>query len=175
VKFDGASVRSVFEQKGGCGMTKRLWVVLAAMAGVAFISGLLSPAWSEQSPAEKIIRLTDRFGDDDKNFTFVDVPPKGFDVGDYLVARDVVYNHANTERRGFTHGDCLVIQENETYECDITFHLNGGTLTAEGSFFPRDVNEWAVTGGTGAYKTARGELMFVEAPSHLALTFRLVL
>ena len=156
-------------------MIKRLTVSGAVLAVVALALSLVSPALSKDDFEKKTIRLTDRFSDDEENFTYVDVPPKDFSVGDYLVAHDVVYNAANTERRGITFGDCLIVAEDETSECDITFRLGGGTLTAEGTFFPRDRNVWAVTGGTGAYKTAHGELRFEAQEDHLDLTFKLLL
>jgi len=154
-------------------MIKRLSVMGVILTVVALALSLVSPALSRNDFQQRTIRLTDRFSDDDENFTYVDVPPKDFSVGDYFAAHDVVYNPANTERRGITFGDCLVVAKDETLECDITFHLGRETITTEGTFFPRDRNVWAVTGGTGAYKTAHGELTFQARKDHLDLTFKL--
>ncbi len=63
----------------------------------------------------------------------------------------------------------------EMAECDVTFKLRGGLITAEGTFEFDESSTFAVTGGTGAYKTAHGTLTVSESDEGLDFVFRLLL
>ena len=44
------------------------------------------------------------------------------------------------------------------YECNWTTFLDGGQITVEGPFFDAKESTLAITGGTGRYRGARGEM-----------------
>jgi allene oxide cyclase len=115
-----------------------------------------------------VLHLADLTEDDEQFQTEIDVDDNGFGtVGDYLVIEgDPVYDRTRTTQVGMARGDCLIVEASETVqtlECDVSFDLDQGLITVEGpiTFSEEDfdpVQEVAITGGTGAYRTARGEL-----------------
>ncbi len=99
-------------------------------------------------------------------------------VGDLLTFRNEVFDRTNTKAVGISNGFCIRTQfgpDVSTWECNFTTTLPGGSLTVEGQFFelPSADSTMAITGGTGAYRHARGE-MRLEAVSatEFAFTFR---
>jgi hypothetical protein len=60
-------------------------------------------------------------------------------------------------------------------QCTATFALPGGRLTTQFLNAPPPVKHFAVTGGTGAYRKARGDAVLVENGDGTGrLTFRLI-
>jgi hypothetical protein len=58
-----------------------------------------------------------------------------------------------------TLGAAQPLQLTSTYECTGTIHLANGTITQQGTFTPLKPDQLdAVSGGTGAYQAARGEI-----------------
>ena len=49
-----------------------------------------------------------------------------------------------------------------TYECMWTTFLAHGQLTVEGPFYDKKNSVLAITGGTGAYRSARGEMNLIS-------------
>jgi hypothetical protein len=166
-------------------MAKRLAVLAAAVGVVALVVSMVVPSVAGNGDDNRdkrvTLRLAEKTADDEQFFTFIDVGEEGESVGDYLVLKgDPIYNRARTEKVGVVRGDCLVVEEARS-ECDVTFDLEGGLITAEG---PIDFSEQAdvvqlhaITGGTGAYKTAQGvlELDFSEEQKGILFTFKLIL
>ena len=96
--------------------------------------------------------------------TFVDTGQPGPSVGDIVVARDDVLrpggSAAGTFRQVCTLVDLGSNPLTSTYECTGSIALKDGTITMEGPFVPAaPESAAAITGGTGAYKTARGEIV----------------
>ena len=64
-------------------------------------------------------------------------------------------------------------------ECDVSFYLEGGSLTVEGGLEDSDEGPefapFAVTGGTGDYEAAHGTLHLSQDAEGLILTFKLLL
>jgi hypothetical protein len=96
--------------------------------------------------------------------TFVDTGTPGPSVGDIVVARDEVLrpdgSTAGTFRQVCTLVDLGTNPLTSTYECSGSIALKDGTITMEGPFVPvAPEQSAAITGGTGAYTTARGEIV----------------
>jgi hypothetical protein len=96
--------------------------------------------------------------------TFVDTGKPGPSVGDVAVARDEVLRpdgtSAGTFRQVCTLVDLVGNPFTSTYECTGSLALAGGTITMEGPFTPAAAEQSAaITGGTGAYAMARGEIV----------------
>ena len=79
-------------------------------------------------------------------------------------------------------GSFIYLEVNEKGEVvatedDLTIGLRNGTITAEGTDdFSKSVVTFAVTGGTGAYETAHGELdIDYTDPELPEFTFKLLL
>jgi hypothetical protein len=165
-------------------MRKRVAVLAAAVALLAPAATMVAPAVAgsdEDNGDDKIVlRLAEKLTDDERFSSDIDVGEQGFSVGDYFVLfKDPFFNRALTRQLGTVEGDCVVVDlDGPTFECDLTVLFNDGpSLTIEGPLdFAAGEADWAVTGGTGRYKTARGELHldFSSGVTNL-LTFTLFL
>jgi hypothetical protein len=96
--------------------------------------------------------------------TFVDTGKPGPSVGDIVVARDEVLredgSQAGTFRQTCTLVDLTGNPFTSTYECAGSIALKDGTITMESPFTPsQPENVAAITGGTGRYTTAQGEIV----------------
>jgi hypothetical protein len=96
--------------------------------------------------------------------TFVDTGKPGPSVGDLVIARDEVLRPdgtpAGTFRQVCTLVDLTGNPFTSTYECIGSIALQDGTITMEGPFQPSQPEQTAaLTGGTGEFRTARGEIV----------------
>lgn len=78
--------------------------------------------------------------------------------GDVLTFANDVYDAANKKKVGTDQGYCIRIVVGQSFECIWTLMLDGGQITVEGPFLDAGDSTMAVTGGTGKYTTARGEM-----------------
>src|SRR3954454_18183732 len=93
---------------------------------------------------------------------FVDLGKPGPSAGDQVIVRDGLL-HADGSPAGTLRQACTLIDAGpnpfvSTYECASSLELTDGTITLAGPFVPAKAEQAAaVTGGTGAYRSARGE------------------
>ena len=78
--------------------------------------------------------------------------------GDLLTFANDVYDAANKKKVGTDQGYCVRVVVGTSFECIWTTMLAGGQITVEGPFLDAGDSTLAVTGGTGKYATARGEM-----------------
>ena len=98
------------------------------------------------------------------HFKQSDIGRSGVSAGDVLTFDADVMDADQTELLGRQDGQCIftrVVDGEDRFEvCVLSFLLEDGALTVEGTFDQReDVNTFAVTGGTGVYTGARGQVM----------------
>ena len=136
----------------------------AALAVAALaLAGTASADTTEKSHGhDRTIRLVE--ANKELQPTFVDTGKPGPSVGDIVVARDEVLREdgspAGTFRQVCTLVDLVGGPFTSTFECTGSITLKDGTITMEGPFVPAaPESAAAITGGTGAYKTARGEIV----------------
>jgi hypothetical protein len=153
---------------------------------LALVVSMIVPAAADNGGDRVTLRLAEKAADDEQFETDIDVGEEGKSIGDYTVFEsEPIFNRALTRQVGVFQGDCLAVsivpRESATAECDFTVVLDKGLITVEGpiTFSEQsfdDVQEWAVTGGTGAYKSAHGELeLDFSDGAGVRLTFRLIL
>ncbi len=120
-------------------------VVLVAMllAGVA------------QEAGAATLRLVERA---EGNATHVHGGPGPDNVGDVLTFYNPVYDAADKVKLGFDQGYCVRLVVGRVYECHWTLSLAQGQIAVDGPFLDAGDSVLAVTGGTGAYEGARGEM-----------------
>ncbi len=82
----------------------------------------------------------------------------GDDVGNILTFANDVFNGDDTKQVGTDQGSCIRIAVGESWECSWTTFLPKGQITVEGPFYDTGDSVLAITGGTGAYRNARGEM-----------------
>jgi hypothetical protein len=96
--------------------------------------------------------------------TVVDTGAPGLSPGDLVVVRDGVLREDRTPAGTFNQV-CTLVQPagnpfTSEYECVGSLALENGTITMQGPFVPaKPEQSAAITGGTGAYRTARGEIV----------------
>jgi hypothetical protein len=103
-----------------------------------------------------------------REFRQVDVRPHGLSIGDHFVG--AVSLRAGGRVAGRMHVACTIIDRRyEGQDCDFVLVLRDGTVAASGGGLDRRLpgqapspphapDEFAVTGGTGAYRGASGVL-----------------
>jgi hypothetical protein len=92
----------------------------------------------------------------------IDLGEPGLSVGDSIVISDDLFQDG--EKVGVHGGTCTVVRvETVLFHCVVPFALPDGHITAQGLVRPELAEEQvAVTGGTGTYTTAQGELTVLE-------------
>jgi allene oxide cyclase len=82
----------------------------------------------------------------------------GDSAGNILTFANDVYDAADAHKVGTDQGYCVRIVVGATWECNWTTSLSGGQITVEGPFSDTGNTVLAITGGTGAYRNARGSM-----------------
>jgi allene oxide cyclase len=128
-----------------------LALATALLAGVATAALGSHPATARQARTLHVVEhaLTD---------TVVDIGAKGDSLGDQLAFGNPLFDASNTHQIGRDQGNCVRTMVGKAWECYWTVLLPGGQLTVEGPFYDIGDSVLAVTGGTGAYRSARGEM-----------------
>lgn len=90
--------------------------------------------------------------------TVVDLGAKGDSVGDLLTFANPVYDAANKTKLGSDQGYCIRVVVGKSWECFWTLILAGGEITVEGPFYDSGDSVMVVTGGTGKYAGAKGDM-----------------
>jgi hypothetical protein len=117
-------------------------VALALSAGAAFAA------------PKKVIRVVERAETD----AVTDTGAREDSAGDLLTFANVVYDEKNAKQVGTNQGFCVRTVVGKAWECWWTIFLEGGQITVQGPFLDKGDSVLAVTGGTGKYAGARGEM-----------------
>ena len=104
--------------------------------------------------ASETLKLVERATTD----AVLDLGATGDSAGDLLTYANEVYDADNQTKLGSDNGWCIRTVVGKAWECTFTVMLDGGQLTAEGPFLDAGDSVWAVTGGTGKYAEASGEM-----------------
>ena len=87
-----------------------------------------------------------------------DTGDKGDSVGDILTFNNELFDKANANSLGRDNGWCVRTVAGQSWECFWTAILADGQITVEGPFLDAGDSVLAITGGTGAYAGARGDM-----------------
>lgn len=87
-----------------------------------------------------------------------DLGEEGDTVGDILTFANEVYDENDAEMVGTDNGYCVRTVVGAAWECFWTLTLADGQLTVEGPFSDTGDTVLAITGGTGAYSHAAGQM-----------------
>ena len=117
-----------------------------AVAALLFVTG---PAL-----AKEVITVVEHADTD----AVVDIGAKDDSAGDVLTFANPVFDAANKTQVGTDQGHCIRTVVGKAWECFWTLSLKDGQLTVEGPFLDAGDSVLAVTGGTGKYAGARGQM-----------------
>jgi hypothetical protein len=90
--------------------------------------------------------------------TVTDLGEKGDSAGDLLTFANEIFDEHNEKAVGHDNGWCIRTAAGKSWECYWTLTLEGGQLSVAGPFLDAGDSVLAVTGGTGKYYGARGEM-----------------
>ncbi|WP_244372642.1 dirigent protein [Streptomyces griseorubiginosus] len=135
----------------------RLTAVLAAAACGALVAGV-SVAQADNRPAghragPAVFTLIEHADTD----TVVDLGPHGDSLGDQLAFGNPVFDTAG-HKVGSDQGSCIRTKVGTAWECSWTTTLHGGSIVVQGPFYDAADSTLAITGGTGKWRTARGQM-----------------
>jgi allene oxide cyclase len=135
--------------------TATLTTLLAASTGAAGAAG--SGAAGARAAKTATIHVIERA------VTDTQVPSGGAGpadaTGNALTFHNQVYDAKDRRRVGHDQGFCMRISPAEgSWECLWTTFLSHGQITVEGPFYDKKNSVLAITGGTGAYRSARGDM-----------------
>jgi allene oxide cyclase len=93
--------------------------------------------------------------------TVIDTDQSGSDTtGDLLTFHNAIFDASDTHHVGRDQGDCIRINvARGTWECRWVTWVGDGSLTVEGPFYDTHDSVLAITGGTGAFRNARGSML----------------
>ena len=95
--------------------------------------------------------------------TVVDIGDPGDSTGDLLTFHNDVYDQSDTHVVGSDQGECVRIDPAAgSWECRWITILGGGSIAVEGQFLDTANTVLAITGGTGTYSKARGEMSLLS-------------
>jgi hypothetical protein len=116
--------------------------VLAAGLGTASADELKKMAFVERATSDVV----------------TDLGPEGDSAGDILTFANDVYDDKNQNKVGTDNGWCIRTVVGKAWECFWTLSLAKGQITVEGPFLDGQDSVLAITGGTGSYAKAKGEM-----------------
>lgn len=126
------------------------------LIAVVVVVVTLLAAWSSGASARATIKVT--YVEHAITDTVGDVAPAGDSVGDTLGFANPVFDAQNTKQVGTDNGACWRTAVGKSWECVWTLLLSDGQITVEGPYLDAGDSVLAITGGTGVYQTARGQM-----------------
>jgi hypothetical protein len=83
--------------------------------------------------------------------------------GNILTFTNPVYNVANKKQIGHDEGFCVRLDPQQgSWECLWTTFLHAGQITVQGPFYDTRNSVLSITGGTGAYRSSRGQMKLLS-------------
>jgi hypothetical protein len=137
---------------------KPVIVVVAVIIGVSVAVGVAVASAHSQKPAGDKLRFTIEFSP----LFLLDLGQPGPSKGDQIVSNDRLLN-ASGKEVGHDGIACTMTDPSvPEAACQGSFSLPGGQITVQFLNSPPSVKIGAITGGTGRYRTARGQMKLVE-------------
>ena len=118
-------------------------VIVVALSSAAFGSTKVSITVVEHATSDAV----------------VDIGDAGDTEGDILWFANDVYDEADASIIGSDQGQCFRTSVADgAWECSWSTFLDDGSITVEGPFYDAADSTLAITGGTGAFKRAEGQM-----------------
>ena len=140
----------------------------AALAAGAVVASTSSAKTSRAHAAGTTVHVIEHANTD------TEIPSGGGkDVkGNILTFNNPVYNVANTAKVGHDEGFCNRIAPKQgIWECLWTTFLKGGQITVQGPYYNTRNSVLTITGGTGIYDGARGQMKLLARDGGMEYDF----
>jgi allene oxide cyclase len=125
--------------------------ILTTLLAATFSAATSAPTSAQAATLKLVERATG-------NATHVHGGSAPDNVGDILTFSNPVYDETNSKKLGLDQGYCVRLVVGVAYECHWTLSIAAGQLSVDGPFLDAGDSTLAVTGGTGAFSTARGQM-----------------
>jgi Allene oxide cyclase len=160
----GTQARTTFAAPGDSGRRKAMpksvkLLSFGLLAVVAVAAGdLIAAGRATAAPQE--LTLTEHAATD----AVTDTGASGDSAGDILTFANEVFDAEDINRLGSDQGMCVRTVpgqewEGGSWECFWTLSLASGQITVEGPFYDTGDSVLAITGGTGAFANAQGDML----------------
>jgi allene oxide cyclase len=147
-----------------------LLVIALVVAATGAASGSGGHGRGHDRGKGKTIRVVERATTD----TSVDLGASGDSIGDLLAFGNELFDRGNQIKVGTDQGSCVRTVPGQAYECTWTNSLAKGQITVQGPFLDSGDSVLAITGGTGAYRKARGTMnLHARSATEFDFTFHL--
>jgi allene oxide cyclase len=147
-----------------------LLVIALVVAATGAASGSGGHGRGHDQGKGKTIRVVERATTD----TSVDLGASGDSIGDLLAFGNELFDRGNQIKVGTDQGSCVRTVPGQAYECTWTNSLAKGQITVQGPFLDSGDSVLAITGGTGAYRKARGMMnLHARSATEFDFTFHL--
>jgi allene oxide cyclase len=105
-----------------------------------------------------------------------DTGANGDSAGDILTFANDLFDRTDTRKVGTDQGYCIRTVAGVAWECNFTTFLKDGQIVVEGPFYDAKNSTFAITGGTGRYRNARGTMKLEsrEGGTKFAFKFRII-
>jgi allene oxide cyclase len=135
---------------------KRAVISAAVAAGAILVFAVVSATAGGSRSADSTVRVIEHATSDAvTNGTADD------SAGNVLTFANEVFDSTDAKKVGSDQGYCIRIVVGKTWECNWTTFLSAGQITVEGPFSDTGNTVLAITGGTGAYRNARGSMELI--------------
>jgi hypothetical protein len=125
---------------------------MMATYGKTIVVALLLAAGN--AVAGEVITVVERANTD----AVTDLGAKGDSAGDLLTFANPVFDKQNKNQVGTDQGYCVRTVAGKAWECAWSMSLKDGAITVAGPFLDAGDSVLAITGGTGRYAAARGQM-----------------
>ncbi len=121
---------------------------------LSVLSMTLCVGLSGPAAAREVMHFVERAETD----AVVDTGAKDDSPGDLLTFANPVFDASNKTQVGTDQGFCVRTVAGVAWECWWTLFVADGQLTVQGPFLDKGDSVMAITGGTGKYVNARGQM-----------------
>lgn len=148
--------------------------IALGIAVLALVVGLITVSYARARTAAAIPSpMTLHVVEHPNTDTVIDTGGAGDTTGDLLTFHNPIFNATNTTRVGRDQGECIRISPPQgTWECRWLTGIQGqGSIMVEGAFNDSHDTTLAVTGGTGKFRNARGQMELHYRPKAAVYDF----